>query len=130
MIDAQGVVRAFVAGRPGVSAVAGGRVYAEVDLPEQYAIADGPAVLLGIRGGAPSYDDNHLETSVQMRCYGATQTEAWRMYRALYDAVHGKSGTGVQRARCAVVGQLVRDPETMFYYVITFFTFWLHNRQA
>lgn len=125
VVDAQAVIRAMTAGRPEVAAVAGDRVWAETELPEVYEIEDGPAVLLNVRGGEVSYSDSILNVSVQVQCYGQTQRDAWRMFQALYDGLHGRSGAQVKRVRMDVMGQLVREPDTQFYFVISFWTFWL-----
>lgn len=122
MIDTEATVRAYLAARPAISAVASTRVYMDTALPAGYRIEDGPALLGGQRGGLQDFSSHIIRSSFQFRSYGQTAAKARELDRALFDALNDGRTKDIRYARMDVAGQLVREPQTGWNVVISFYT--------
>lgn len=126
MIDAKNVVHSYLRAQSALTAIVGSRIYHE-RLPEDFTIAQ--AVVFSRRGGVTNpYSPDLLEPSFQFKCYGSTAEDAEEVYRALYDALQGieNQTVGSDEILSAieeVQGQDLRDPETDWPFVLTFFQF-------
>ena len=127
MTDVEAVVREYLASAAGLTAYTGERIYASRNLPAGYKPTDGPAVVFGIRGGGQDYTSHVLMPALQFRCYGATQTLARATDRALHSALNEMSGRGIKWARMEGLGQLLTEPETLWWFVLSFWDVWLGN---
>lgn len=127
MTDVEAVVREYLASAAGLTAYTGERIYASRSLPAGYKPTDGPAVLFGIRGGGQDYTGYVLMPSLQFRCYATTQGLARATDRALYGALHELSARGIKWARMTGMGQVLAEPETLWWYVLSFWDLWLGN---
>ena len=90
MRDALAVARAWLSTIPEVSAIAGARVWAGRYLADGYKPEQGPALLIGLRGGQQDYSNQVLTPSLQLRFYGATEADASRLQRATHDAINDR----------------------------------------
>ena len=129
MIDAGDAIRDHLVANAALYALVGVRVYAERDVPPPgyKPAASGPCVCVKVRGGLPHPSDALLEPSVQVKCYGADETEANQVYRALYGALHN-GGSGVVRwGQCEVLGQTLTERDTGWPFVLSFYKLWIDN---
>lgn len=128
MTDVEAVVRAFLAGQTGLTALVGERVWAGPHVPPGYTPGgDGPGVLMGIRGGPQEFHSRVLRVSMQFRCYAETARLARQVDRALYDVLNDCQVRHIKWARLEQVGQLVTEPSTEWYYVLSFYTILVSN---
>lgn len=122
MVDAHTVVRAFLLADGDLVALVDDRVYAGRDVPPVgYTPDDGPCVVFKVRGGAPDYPDALLNPSLQFKCYGSDEVEAYQTYRAVYDALQNGHNASILHAESEVLGQLLREPDTEWVYALAFF---------
>lgn len=129
MIDVHTTVRTFLLANEGLAAlVPAARVFAgRNEPPPGYAPgSDGPCVTFKVRGGAGAYrgrdyEDALLVPSMQFKCYGTSEVEAYQVYRALADALHGGRGASVLHAEEAGIGQPLEEPDTEWRFVLSFF---------
>lgn len=127
MVDAEKVIRDFLLLNAALVALVDDRIYAGVDLPPGYKPGDGPAVLFAVRGGADSYHSGTFWPSCQYSCYAATEREAREVYRALYDALNDQAGVNINQSRLETPGQILRDQDTDWPFVLTAFRHWIRN---
>jgi len=125
VIDVEATLRAVLVKRM----PAGTNIFAAANLPAGYTpTATGPAVLFQQRGGTQPYHSRTLKSSVQFRCYGPNEAEARKLDRTLFDALNDvQAFEGLQNARCAVVGQLLVEPQTEWRFVLSFWDVFLKN---
>lgn len=122
MVDPHDVVLDYVRLGADLVDLVGERVYAGRDVPPVgYEPGDGPCVTFRARGGGPDYDDALMGASVQFKCYGADEVEAFEVYGALYDHLHNGRSSRLLHAECEVLGQLLEGPETGWVFVLGFF---------
>lgn len=129
MIDAGKQLRDLLLSKADLTALTGARIYAETDFPAKgYTPANGPAVTFRIRGGGQETQQNALlSLSVQFKCYGADEVKANQCYRALHDVLdQARSGT-VCWAEMETPGQTLREPETGWVFVLTFYRVVMNN---
>jgi hypothetical protein len=90
---------------------------------------DGPGVVFMTRGGGTNYASSLLLPSVQYRCFGATEEQAYNVYLALYDALQDKRSTGgcILISRLQTQGQITRDGSTNFPVVFCAFEHTINN---
>lgn len=88
-----------------------------------YKPSDGGAIAFATRGGLPSYEGT-LNPRVQFKCYGSTPQAANTVYRALYDRLHEAKSGAFKMALCDTLGQPLTEPDTGWYFVLTFYRFW------
>ena len=127
MRDVEATIRAHLLTDTALTALVGTRIYAGTSLPAGYTPDDGPAVLLGVRGGADTYSGATLMPSVQFRSYGADDATARSVDRALYDALVDVAGLHVRTAQLETIGQLMNDPETDWPYMWSAYRVWVVN---
>jgi hypothetical protein len=128
MIDGPEALRNFLVAQPALIALVGDRVWAETSTPAAgYKPSDGPAICFMTRGGRDDYTDVIIIPSVQFKVYGSSEIVANEAYRVLHDALHNGKGYGVRWGRCEVLGQTLREPETEWIFILTFFTIWIAN---
>lgn len=124
MIDIPRAVREFLLQRADVRALTDERIWASrVVPPPGYKPEDGAGVAFQVRGGEPTYEDDHYFASVQFKCYGATEIAANTLYRALYDSVHGGVSRCVRHAELEGLGTTMAEPDTEWVYVLVYVTF-------
>lgn len=128
MIDVHTTVRTFLLADDGLTALVNTRVFAgRNEPPAGYTPGgDGPCVTFKARGGAGTYrgrdyEDALLIPSMQFKCYGASEVEAFQVYRALADALHGGHGASILHAEEAGFGQLLEEPDIEWRFVLSFF---------
>lgn len=96
-----------------------------------YTPALGGAVCVTVRGGQPDYTDVLLKPSIQVKCYGATDSLANAVYRAVYAALHNAHAGTVRWGQCDVLGQTLTEPGTgsgtEWPFVLSFFSMWVSN---
>lgn len=71
------------------------------------------------------YHNGLMYPSVQFKCYGIDEIAANTVYRALFDTLHDRAFGSIRAAQCEVLGQTAQDADTLWPYVLTFFTIWL-----
>lgn len=128
MVDTDAVLRSFLIQNPGVTGLAGKRIFAGVNPPPGYKPADGPALVFSIRGGLPDYSNLMLAPSYQFRCIAITLAEARTLDRALYEALQDKSGIGVKIARMEAIGQPLTEPSTGWPFVLSYYRIFFNNQ--
>jgi hypothetical protein len=122
MRDALKPVRDMLLAHQPLVDLVGQRVYCHRDNPpEGYAVTTGPCVCLKTRGGDIDATDELLVLSVQIKCIGRSEVEANAVYRALFQALHGRQAAIVRWAMCEVLGQTLIEPETKWVVVLTYF---------
>jgi hypothetical protein len=127
MIDVHTTVRTFLLANAGLTDLVNTRVFAgRNEPPPGYTPGDGPCVTFKARGGAGpyrgrDYEDALIVPSMQFKCYGASEVEAYQVYRALADALHGRHGASILHAEEAGVGQPLEEPDTEWRFVLSFF---------
>jgi len=131
MIDAEAEIRAFLIDDAALFAVVGGRMYAGAVAPAVgYTPADGPALCFKVRGGTIQAEQRViLDASVQFKCYGNTEMEANRCYRALYDALDQGRGATMRWALAESPGQLLQDTERdkEWWFMLVYYRCYLDN---
>ena len=126
MIDAHSALRTFLlADSPLIALLGGNHVY----WPELPAGVSGNAkrVVFRFNGGLTDPYLRAQQARVNFRCYGSSSFEAMRVYRALYDALHGQqnfivSGVGFHGAVEDVPGAPLQDPGTGWHYIFAVYT--------
>jgi hypothetical protein len=125
--DVEAVVRAFLAGQAGVVALTAERIWADVDLPPDYRPSCGAALLFSRRGGPLSFSRKVLVPSLQFRSYGVDDVQSRALDQALFESLDDVQAGLIKRARLDVQGQLIKDPRTGWYNVLSFYTLWIGN---
>lgn len=101
----------------------GSRIFAGRDVPPVgYVPADGDCIVFKVRGGGPDYDDALLNPSVQFKCYSTDEVNAYALYRTLYDHLHNGTSSAILHAESETLGQILEEPETEWYFVLSYFT--------
>ena len=121
MIDPHTIVEGFLDKQADLDGVL---LYPGEDVPPPgYTPGDnGDCITFKVRGGDSDYEDALLRPSVQFKCYGSSEVEANACYRALYDALHNGSGEHVLHAEVETIGQTLEEPETGWYFVLSYFS--------
>lgn len=123
MVDVLDVVRDFlIADTTGVYALTGSRIYAGRDVPPVgYTLDDGQCITLKARGGSTAYDDPHVNASIQVKCYGATEYAAETLYRAVYNRLHLGRSTTILHSEIEILGQQLEEPGTQWFFTLAYF---------
>lgn len=125
MTDLEAIVATWIEAQPGVSALAGARVYASRSLPAGYNPAkNGPAILFVTRGG-PSQDQSgkvHFP-SMQFQSFAANESVARQLATALFDAINDRGNGKIKKAWASGPPQLLIEPSTEWPFVLQFFDF-------
>jgi hypothetical protein len=127
VVDAEKVIRAYLATDDALNRLVGERIHAGTHLPPGYKPMDGPAILFAVRGGSQHYSNAVLQISAQYQCFAATDALAREVARALYDALNDQAAQGIKQSRLEAPGQLLADPETGWHFVFSAFRHWLVN---
>lgn len=126
MIDAPAVIRSYLVTQTALTTLTGQRIWPERSRPiAGYKPADGGAIAFKIRGGQLLYSGQAASPSVQFKCYAADELGANAVYRALFDALNNKHGSGIKSAYAETLGQTLTEPETEWPFVLAFYTVWL-----
>jgi len=126
MIDALGLIRKYVHQRPTVVALVGKRIWAGRTYPPKgYKPDQGPALVFQVRGGALTYEDDHVFASVQFKCYGLTEVDANELYSALVTDVHAATGVSatIRHAELEGLGTTLEEPDSEWVYVLCYVNF-------
>jgi len=120
--DAPSRLRSFLLLNVALLALTSTRIYAERTEPvEGYQPGkDGSCVCFTL-GGTVDSSNAMQRARVQFKCYGKDEVEANQVYRALYNALHRQSGQYVRWAFCQTLGQTLREPDTKWPFVLTYF---------
>lgn len=132
MVDTTQIVTQFLLQVAGVQAEVSSRVYG-VTVPENFEPGNLPAalpkfVLLTAVGGHADLNLPFVEPTYQIKCFGPSPPEARGVYRAVFDALHAIDNVYfpswlIVWAREEVQGQDLIDPETGWFFVLSFFNF-------
>lgn len=127
-VDVLDVVRDFLLADATVAGLVSTRVYAGRDVPPAgYAISDGPAITLRVRGGRMGYDDVLYIASLQIKCYGASERAADTLYRAVFDRLHNGHNEDLLHAEIETLGQQLEEPETEWPFTLAYFLAMVRN---
>jgi len=120
-VDVEATVRAFLANAPRVKALVNKRVYAalNLELPEGYDVAQGPALVISLRGGGANAHAPLINPMLYARSFGADPRTAWALDRALVASLHIKKFGPVKMALLSATGQLSAETEPRWPYVFS-----------
>lgn len=127
MIDADAVLRVYLAGKADLTALVGARLYASAELPAGYNVSQGPALLFATRGGGQEYSSRVLDPSYQFRAYAATEAAARQVDRVLFDVLNDAKAAGILSARLESFPVLLMEPETEWPFVLSFYRLMMTN---
>lgn len=134
MIDIPLLLRTDLLADPAISALVGDRIWASRTSPMRgWSPQDGHAICVSIRGGSQlNYVGNDLNVSVQVQCYGSTEFEANRLYRAVFDRLHVIDTSIADRGpichtEVELMGQPLEEQETEWPFVLGFFKTIIRN---
>lgn len=130
MIDASLILRTYLASQTPLTNLVSSRLWAEriVPLPD-YKPHQGQAICFRSRGGPIDYGSQLLRISFQFKCYGLDEARAMTVYRRLFDALHDASYQEMAHARLEIAGQTLREPDTDWPFVLSFFGCIFRNSQ-
>lgn len=104
----------------------GSRIYAGRDVPPPgYKPTDGPCVVFRARGGDIRSDEALVQASIQCRCYGVSERDAYVTYNALVSALHARRGGLMRWAFLEIIGQPMTEPATGWDVILSFFSVWI-----
>jgi len=120
-VDVEATVRAFLANAPRVKALVNKRVHAalNLELPEGYDVAQGPALIISLRGGGANAHAPLINPMLYARSFGADPRTAWALDRALVASLHTKKFGPVKMALLSATGQLSAETEPRWPYVFS-----------
>lgn len=110
-----------------VTAIASARIYAGKNLPAEFKIADGPAIIIQPRGGEIHYSGKALSPSMQVRTFGKNEIEAETLMGVVLDAFNNRSGAGFSWSYLEGVPTPLRDPDTGWDYQLGYFKIFIQN---
>ena len=118
--DLEATIRLFLRSAPRIAAITT-RVYASqnLELPEGYDVALGPALVVATRGGGANVHAPLLNPMLYARCYGAIARTAWLLDRALVASLHTKKFGPVKMALLNAPGQLLAEADPRWPYVFS-----------
>lgn len=90
-----------------------------------YKPADGIAIAFRVRGGGTMYRNGMMYPSVQFKCWGVDEITANTGYRALVDVLHDNNPGSIRSAYLEQLGQTAQEADTLWPFVLVFFTIWL-----
>lgn len=123
MIDAPVVLREYLEQQVALVALTGARIYPEANEPPEGTLpTDGPTLCYKVRGGIPVKPRQLWSVSIQFKCYGRNEIEANELYRVLVDVLDCAHAGQMRGAELEVAGVTLREPETLWPYVLAFFT--------
>lgn len=123
--DAPQHLRDFLLANATLAALVGTRVYAERTEPvEGYKLGDGPCVCFLV-GGAMDYSGALQRARVQFKCYGADEIVTNAAHRALHNALERQSGQYIRWAISQTLGQTLRELDTKWTFVLSYFQIWI-----
>jgi hypothetical protein len=123
--DAAKYLRDFLMDNETLTLLVGARIYAERTEPvEGYKPEDGGCICFQL-SGEMDYSGGFQRRRVQFKCYGVDEVKANEVYRALHDALERQSGQYVRWAISQTLGQTLREPDTKWVFVLTYFTVWI-----
>lgn len=127
-VDLLDVVRDYLLADGTIAGLVSTRVYAGRDVPPSgYAISDGPALTVRVRGGRMAYDDPLYVASVQTKCYGGTALAADTLYRAVFDRLHNGRNGNILHAEIEMLGQQLEEPDTEWPFTLAYFMVMIRN---
>jgi hypothetical protein len=123
MIDAPKLLRDFLVADANMLAGFGSRIWAEVDTPPpEYQPGQGSGLCFKVRdGNIPSETVAILGRSFQFKVYASDESQAQAGYRTLFEALNFKSNVNIKMAQEEVAGQTLREPDSNWPFVLTFF---------
>lgn len=129
MIDAQGVMLAFLEAQSAITSLTGNRIYAgRSEPPEGYKPADGAAIVFKRRWERPIGESGvAISASFAFRFYGTGGNDnvqllsAEALYRTVYDALNFGTNYGVLGAQIDGGPEPLTEPDTGWPVVVVFF---------
>lgn len=121
MIDVLSTMRTYIADRSSVAALTSNRVYAGVVYPPPEYQPGQYAICFNARGGALTYDRRLLGESFTFKCYADNEVNAMALYRTLVDAIDDTQGGAIRHVELEISGYPLREPDTDWPFVLTFF---------
>lgn len=129
MIDAQGVMLAFLEAQSSITALTGARIYAgRSEPPEGYKLSDGAAIVFKRRQDRPMDERGMaISSSFAFRFYGtgsnynAQLLSAEALYRATYEKLNFGINYGVLGAQIEGGPESLTEPDTGWPVVVGFF---------
>jgi hypothetical protein len=132
MIDSAALIQAHIRSIPEMTAIFGRRIYSARNLPAGYQPTQGPACLYAIRGGAQDFSSKLFVVSVQFRLYADTEANACSAAGGLYSAINDTQARQICYARMedGTFPQLLSEPVSNWPYILTYYKFFLQNKEA
>ena len=126
MIDVQSALRTHLIAPSALRTLLGGNYVYWPELPSTRA-GNLKSVVFRVGGGLTSPYLPFQQARVNFRCYGESHFEATRVYRALYDRLHGIQNVivgdvGFHGAEEDTPGEPLEDPSTGWPFVFTVYT--------
>ncbi|MBK8987382.1 MAG: hypothetical protein IPM39_15115 [Chloroflexi bacterium] len=119
MVDLDAAAVALALGNAVLATAVSNRIYGGDAPPAGYDPANG-AVCIKSRGGQTRYDPL-IDSSFQVKCYGATPPAAWQVYQLTYDALHEAHNGRVAFSQSEVTGQQLTEPGTGRVFILAYF---------
>ena len=130
-VDENKAVTDFLLADSSITDSFGSRIWGGRDVPPPtYKPADGPGLCLKSRGGLDDYTDVVMHPSMQIKVYGATEAVANASYRLLHQRLQNARSADILWARREVTGQLLREPDTEWVFVLVFYKVMLRDLNA
>jgi hypothetical protein len=132
--DVGAIIRSHLRNDANLTAITGDNLWFKVEPPSfsqggYNPERDGPGIVFMTRGGNTDYSSVLLQPSVQYRCFGTTELQAYDVYLALVDALQDqRSADGcILISRIETQGQITRDNNTNFPIVFCAFRHVIYN---
>jgi len=130
MIDPLEKIRDLLVADTTLNTLVSGRIYAgEAEPPNSanYTPSLGGCVTFNATGGQTHYENGFYEPRVQVKCWGADMQEAMTVFRTLFDAVDNQVGYAVMHGRLDSGPINLRDPQSDWPYVLSFWRMKVRN---
>lgn len=128
MVSTSEVILQFLLNQPALVAEINTRIFADRDTPPpEYQPSEGGCICFRRRGGTMDEEAAVLAPSYQFKVYGAElQTEspeasAERIDRVLFDVFNFAGSHLIRGAVQETMGQPLREPDTQWAYMLTFY---------
>lgn len=121
MIDTLDTLRDFLVAQSSLTALTGQRIYAGRVYPPSSYTPDQHAICFNGRGGTLEYSSRIITESYTFKCYGSSAVHAMTLYRTLVDVLHDAHSGAIRHAELEIAGYSLQEPETDWFYVLSFF---------
>jgi hypothetical protein len=127
MRDIQADIRKYLLSKTALTALVSDRIYAGRESPKVgYKPEEGAAIAFRVRGGAGEfrgrdYEDALVIPSIQFKCYGLSEKDAFEVYRTLVDSLHNGTSSIILHAEETGIGQTLEESDTDWHFILSFF---------